>query len=351
VQHVVREELARAVEEFRAIGGAAMVLDIHTGELLAMVSLPDFDSNAPGQAEPENRFNRNTLGVYEPGSTFKIFNTAMALDSGVSTMTSSYDATKSIQVSRFTISDYHAQKRWLSVPEIFMHSSNVGSVRMAVEADHNRQREFLGRFGFLKAPAIELPEIGGPLVPSPWRDINTMTIAFGHGISVTPLQLVSGTAAIVNGGVLRPVTLLKRDDESRPDGVRVISARTSDQMRRLMRLVVEKGTAKSSNVPGYLVGGKTGTAEKIVNGRYKRDARISAFIGAFPINQPRFVLYAMLDEPKGNKATFGYATAGWVVAPAVGKMITRIAALHGISPVDDSSPTLQEQLFINVAVR
>jgi cell division protein FtsI (penicillin-binding protein 3) len=351
VQHLVREELVGAMQEFRAIGAAAMVLDIQTGELLAMVSLPDFDSNAPGQSEPETRFNRNTLGVYEPGSTFKIFNTAMALDSGVSTLNSTYDATKPIQVSRFTISDFHPEKRWLSVPEIFMHSSNIGSVRIAMDAGRDRQREFLGRFGFLKAPTIELPEIGGPLVPSPWRDINMMTIAFGHGISVTPLQLVSGTAAVVNGGVLRPVTLLRRDDATPPNGTRVISARTSDQMRRLMRLVVEKGTAKSSNVPGYLVGGKTGTAEKIVNGRYKRDARISAFVGAFPMNQPRFVVYAMLDEPKGNKSTYGYATAGWVVAPAVGKMITKIASLYGIAPVDDNAPALQEQLFINVAVR
>jgi cell division protein FtsI (penicillin-binding protein 3) len=351
VQHLVREEILGAMQEFRAIGAAAMVLDVQTGELLAMVSLPDFDSNAPGQSEPETRFNRNTLGVYEPGSTFKIFNTAMALDGGVSTMNSTYDATKPIQVSRFTISDFHPEKRWLSVPEIFMHSSNIGSVRIAMDAGRDRQREFLGRFGFLKAPTIELPEIGGPLVPSPWRDINMMTIAFGHGISVTPLQLVSGTAAVVNGGVLRPVTLLRRDDASTPNGVRVISARTSDQMRRLMRLVVEKGTAKSSNVPGYLVGGKTGTAEKIVNGRYKRDARISAFVGAFPMNQPRFVLYAMLDEPKGNKSTYGYATAGWVVAPAVGRMITKIASLYGIAPVDDNAPALQEQLFINVAVR
>jgi cell division protein FtsI (penicillin-binding protein 3) len=351
VQHLVREELNAAMQEFRAIGAAAMVLDVETGELLAMVSLPDFDSNAPAQSAPETRFNRNTLGVYEPGSTFKIFNTAMALESGASTLASYYDATKPIRVARFTISDYHPEKRWLSVPEIFMHSSNIGSVRMAMEVGRERQREFLGRFGFLKAPTIELPEVGSPLVPSPWRDINLMTIAFGHGISVTPLQLVSGTAAVVNGGILRPVTLVKREDDTMPKGVRVISARTSDQMRRLMRLVVEKGTAKSSNVPGYLVGGKTGTAEKIVNGRYKRDARISAFVGAFPMNAPRFVIYAMLDEPKGNKSTFGYATAGWVVAPAVGRMITKIAALYGIAPVDDSAPALQQQLFINAAVQ
>ena len=351
IQHLVREELAKAVEEFRAIGGGAMVLDIHTGELLAMVSLPDFDSNAPGQAAPETRFNRNTLGVYEPGSTFKIFNTAMALDYGTTTMSGGYDATKPIQVARFTISDYKGQKRWLSVPEIFMHSSNIGSVRMALDVGRDRQKEFLGRMGFLKTPSIELPEVGGPLVPAPWREISTMTIAFGHGISVTPLQLVSGTAAIVNGGVLRPVTLMRRDEEAAPAGTRVISARTSDQMRRLMRLVVERGTAKSSNVPGYLVGGKTGTAEKIVNGRYKKDARISSFVGAFPMNAPRFVVYAMLDEPKGNKATLGYATAGWVVAPAVGRIVTRMASLYGIAPVDDNAPALTEQLFINASIR
>jgi cell division protein FtsI (penicillin-binding protein 3) len=351
VQHLVREELAAAVEEFHAIGGAAMVLDIRTGELLAMVSLPDFDSNAPAQSEPETRFNRNTLGVYEPGSTFKIFNTAMALDYGTTTMTGGYDATKPIHIARFTISDYKPKKRWLSVPEIFMHSSNIGSVRMAMDVGRDRQREFLDRLGFLKPPSIELPEVGGPLVPSPWREINSMTIAFGHGISITPLQLVSGTAAVVNGGIMRPVTLIRRDEATPPPGRRVISARTSEQMRRLMRLVVEKGTAKSSNVPGYVVGGKTGTAEKIVNGRYKRDARISSFVGAFPMNAPRFVVYAMLDEPKGNKATHGYATAGWVVAPAVGRMITRLAALQGISPVDDAEPAIHEQMFINAAVR
>lgn len=350
-QHLVREELRGAMQEFQAIGAAAMVLDVQTGEMIAMVSLPDFDSNAPGQSEPETRFNRNTLGVYEPGSTFKIFNTAMALDYGTTTMTGGYDATKPIQVSRFTISDYKGQKRWLSVPEIFMYSSNIGSVRMALDVGRDRQREFLGRLGFLKAPAIELPEVGSPLVPSPWREINTMTASFGHGISVTPLQLVAGTAAVVNGGVQRPVTLLRRDDDRVPAGTRVISARTSDNMRRLMRLVVEKGTAKSSNVPGYLVGGKTGTAEKIVNGRYKKDARISSFVGAFPMTAPRFVVYAMLDEPKGNKSTAGYATAGWVVAPAMGRIVTRLASLYGIAPVDDAAPALQEQMFINASIR
>lgn len=350
-QHLVREELSAAVEEFRAIGGAAMVLDVHSGELLAMVSLPDFDSNAPGRADPETRFNRNTLGVYEPGSTFKIFNTAMALDFGTTTLAGGYDASKPIKVARFSITDYKPQKRWLSVPEIFMYSSNIGSVRMALDVGRDRQREFLGRLGFLKAPTIELPEVGAPLLPAPWREINTMTAAFGHGISVTPLQLVAGTAAVVNGGIMRPVTLLKLPEGERVHGERVISARTSEQMRRLMRLVVEKGTGKSSNVPGYLVGGKTGTAEKIVNGRYRRDARISSFVGAFPMNAPRFVVYAMLDEPKGNKSTYGYATAGWVVAPAVGRIVSRVAALYGIAPIDEAAPELKDQLFVNVAAQ
>lgn len=178
-----------------------------------------------------------------------------------------------------------------------------------------------------------------------------MTISFGHGISVTPLQLVVGTAAIVNGGILRPVTLIKRRGDEPIPGERVISARTSEQMRKLMRLVVEKGSGKSANVPGYLVGGKTGTAEKIVNGRYKKDSRISSFVGAFPMNAPRFLVYAMLDEPKGNKSTFGYATAGWVVAPMISRIVSRIAALYGIAPVDETEPAVRDQLLVNVAVR
>lgn len=351
VQHILREELNAVIDEFRAIGGAAMVLDVTNGELLGMVSLPDFDANNPGAADPQTRFNRNTLGVYEPGSTFKIFNTAMALDYGATTLESGYDTTKPIKVARFTITDYKPIKRWQSIPEIFMHSSNIGSVYMAMEVGRDRQREFLGRFGFLKAPSIELPEIGSPLVPANWRDINLMTISFGHGISITPLQLVAGTAAVVNGGMLRPVTLLKRAESEKIPGQRVIASRTSDQMRGLMRLVVDKGTAKSANVPGYLVGGKTGTAEKIVNGRYQRNMRISSFVGAFPMNAPRFVVYAMLDEPKGNKSTFGFATAGWVAAPAAGRIIARLAALYGIPPVDEEALAARDPWVHDVAAR
>lgn len=353
LQHAVRQELAAAVDEFRAIGGAALVLDVATGEILALVSLPDFDPNNPGAADSDTRFNRITLGTYEPGSTFKIFNAAAALDYGVVTMRDGYDASKPIQISRFTISDYKGQKRWLSVPEIMMHSSNIGSARMGMDLGRERQRQFLARLGMLKPATLELPEVAAPLVPNPWRDINVMTVAFGHGISVTPLQLAVGVAAVANGGVLRPATLIRRADGAVVPGERVMSARTSEQVRTLMRLVVERGTGKSANAPGYMVGGKTGTAEKIVKGRYHRDMRISSFVGAFPMNAPRFVLYAMLDEPKGNKSTLGYATAGWVVAPLVGRLVNQIAALYGLPAVDETEASaFRDQMgLINVAVR
>ncbi len=351
-QHIVREELAKTIGEFRAIGGAAIVMDVTTGELLALVSLPDFDPNSPGTADPDARFNRATLGVYEMGSTFKIFTAAMALDFGTMTMRDGYDATKPIQVSRFTITDYHAQKRWLSLPEIMVYSSNIGAVKMALDVGRERQREFLGRIGMLKASPVELPDVGAPMLPNPWREINTMTIAFGHGISVSPLQLITGVSAIVNGGVMRTPTILKRAEGEEAPGERVVSQSTSLQVRQLMRLVVEKGTGKGAAVPGYDVGGKTGTSDKNVNGRYKKDSRISSFVGAFPMTAPRYAVLVLVDEPKGTKATFGYATAGWVAAPAAGRIISRIAALYGVPPVDTTlQAEARDKLAQNASVR
>lgn len=351
LQHDVHQELAAVIDQFRAIGGAALVLDVATNEVLAMVSLPDFDPNNPGATESDARFNRLTLGTYEPGSTFKLFNVAAALDSGTVTLRDGYDASKPIQVARFTISDFEPKKRWLSVPEIIMYSSNIGSAKMALDIGRDRQRDFLSRLGMLKAASIELPEVAAPQTPNPWHDINVMTVAFGHGIAVSPLQLAVGVSALVNGGVLRPATILKRSTAALPTGERVISTKTSEQVRGLMRLVVEHGTAKLANVPGYFVGGKTGTAEKNVRGRYHRDMRVSSFIGAFPMNAPRFVIYVMLDEPKGNKSTYGFATAGWVAVPAAGRLISQIAALYGIPPVDPTSVEFRDPALINVAVR
>jgi cell division protein FtsI (penicillin-binding protein 3) len=348
VQHILREELTRSIEEFNAIGGTAIVMDVRNGEIVGMVSLPDFDPNRPGTATPERIFNRATLGAYEMGSTFKVFNTAMALDSGTSRLASSYDATKPIRVGRFTINDYHAKRRWLSVPEIFMYSSNIGSVKMALEAGTDRQREFFRKLGFLRAPAIEIPEVAAPLIPSPWREVNTMTIAFGHGMSVTPMHLVDGTTAMVNGGILRQATLLKRPDGYLPSGQQVISARTSDEMRRLLRLVVERGTGNFANAPGYVVGGKTGTAEKVTGKGYARKALLSSFLAAFPMHEPRYTVLVMVDEPHGNKKTFGYATGGWVAAPVVGRIIPRIAPLLGVAPVDEAAPEIRRAIAIDM---
>ncbi len=348
VQHAMHAELAMAVEKFQAIGGAGIVMDVDSGEVLAQVSLPTFDPNNPMKIGKEARFNRTTLGVYEMGSTFKIFNTAMALDTGRITLKSGYDAAKPIRIARFVIRDFHAKRRWLSVPEIFMYSSNIGSVKMALDVGPVAQREFMGRIGMLKPSPIELPEVGAPLIPQRWREINAMTISFGHGISVSPMQLVSGVTAMVNGGIRRKPTLLRQPDGIRPRGTRVVSADTSEKIRRLMRLVVENGTGKNAAAEGMLVGGKTGTAEKVVGRRYKTKALMSSFIGAFPMTAPRYVVFAMLDEPTGTKDTFGYATGGWVAAPVVGKVIARIGPMLGVKPVDAEADNVRSRMAIDI---
>jgi cell division protein FtsI (penicillin-binding protein 3) len=239
----------------------------------------------------------------------------------------------------------------MNLSEVFMHSSNIGSVRLAEVVGRDRQREFLSRAGLLRAPSFELLENSAPIVPNPWRETSLMTVSFGHGISLSPLALSASTAAMVNGGIYRAPTILRRQPGEHVAGERVVSQRTSEQVRRLMRLVVERGTAKSANVPGYLVGGKTGTAEKVVAGGYRKDARISSFVGAFPMNSPKFLVYMMLDEPKGNKSTYGYATAGWVVAPTIQRIVQRMAVLYGMPPQDEAAPEVRDKMIINVAVR
>jgi cell division protein FtsI (penicillin-binding protein 3) len=355
LQYILREEIARQIGEFNAVGGMGVVMDVATGEVLAMVSLPDFDPNDPATATQSDSgsdaqapgFNRATLGVYEMGSTFKIFNTAMALDSHVANLGSSFDATKPLQIGRFTIHDDHAQRRWLTVPEIFTYSSNIGSARMAVEAGIERQQDYLGRLGLLSTPVFELPELGAPHVPAVWHTVNSMTIAFGHGIAVSPLQMATAVSAVVNGGVLHHPTLIKQPPGYTPAGEQVLSAQTSEEMRRLLRLVVEHGTGKLAAAPGYLVGGKTGTAEKVEGQRYDRKQLLSSFVGAFPINAPRFVVMISIDEPHGTKRSFGFATGGWVAAPAVSRVIQRMAPIMGVAPVDEDSPEIRRSLMVD----
>ncbi len=343
LQYILHEELQRVVDDFTAKGGAGLIMNVNTGEVLAMVSLPDFDPahpdtldpNHPGWTIAERMFNRVTLGDYEIGSVFKIFTTAMGLDSGATSMTGRFDATNPIHIGRFTISDYHGKHRWETVPEILMYSSNIGEAKIALAVGGDRQQEYLRRFGLLSSPSFELKEIGKPHYPAKWREVNVMTIGFGHGISETPLQIASAGAALVNGGILRPATLLKLPPGGAPQGTQVISPETSDHMRKLLRMVVLYGTGEMVNAPGYVVGGKTGTADKVEGRHYAERKLLSSFLGVFPMTAPKYLLLVMVDEPHPNKASHGYATAGWTAAPAVGRTIVRIAPLLGVQPVDE----------------
>ena len=332
VQAIVHDALQKTVDQFKALGAAAIVMDANTSELVSLVSLPDFDPNKPSEMLGEAGFNRATKGVYELGSVFKLLTAAMALDTGVVSVTGGYDASKPLRIARFTITDYHPLNRWLSVPEILIHSSNIGAAKMALDVGTKAQQTYLGRLGLLRPSPVELPEVGHPMYPATWREINTVTIAYGHGISIAPVQLANAIATVVNGGIHHPTTLLKQDNPRNIPGERVFSADTSAKMRGLMRLVVTRGTGRKADVPGYLVGGKTGTAEKAKAGGYSHKANISSFIGAFPIQAPRYVVLVVVDDPHGDKATYGYATGGWVAAPAVAEIVQRVAGLEGMSP-------------------
>jgi cell division protein FtsI (penicillin-binding protein 3) len=348
VQAVVRDELSKAMAEFGAIGACGLVVDVRTGEVLAMVSLPDYDANLFGQATPDQRFNRAVTGMYEPGSTFKLQTASMALDNGVVNIWNGFDATHPIHIGRFTINDFEGKHRWLYVPEIIAYSSNIGAARMAEAAGPVMQRAWMDKMGMLRRLPVELPEAGAPLAPAAanWKEIATLTIAFGHGIAVSPLHVAAGTAAIANGGVYMRPTVLAVDNVAARQGTRVMQVSTSDTMRRLMRLVVTDGFGKNAEVPGYFVGGKTGTAEKISHHGYNRNARVSAFTSAFPMNAPRYAVYMMLDEPHATRATYGYATAGWVSAPAAGRVVARIGPMLGLLPETENVAAINAQLAI-----
>lgn len=333
VQHALRDELAMAIKRFRAIAAAGVVMDVATGEIPALVSLPDYTPNDPRQALEKKRLNRITAGVYELGSIFKVITTAMALDYGAATLESRFDARMPLKIGTFTINDFHAQRRILTVPEIFTHSSNIGSARMAMAVGIDRHKAFLERLGLLSRLETELPEGAHPLSPRRWKQLNSMTIAFGHGVSVTPLQFVAAAAALVNGGRYIPPSLLVRDRVAAlAVSRRVVKRATSDKIRALMALNVEKGTARKAAAPGYRVGGKTGTAEKVVNGRYAKNRLLTSFLGTFPAEAPRYVVLVMLDEPKGSAETHNHATSGWNAAPVAGRLISRIAPMLGVLP-------------------
>ena len=332
VQHFVRDELEQAMERYDALAAGAVVLNVHTGEVVAMASLPDYDPNYPVDALKKDRLNRLSAGLYEMGSTFKTFTTAMALDSGKVSMRDSFDATKALRIGGHTINDFHAKRRVLSVPEVFIYSSNIGTAKMADVVGVKGHRSFLHRIGLLDKMPFELPEVATPVEPKKWKKIHSVTISYGHGAQTTPLQTAVAGAALVNGGKLIPPTLFPRSvSQALEVATQVVSEKTSANMRYLLRLNVEKGSGRRAEVVGFKVGGKTGTAEKVVNGRYSSDKRFNAFLAAFPIDDPQYVVLVIVDEPKpedGKKS----ATAGLNAAPVVGNIIRRAAPVLGVKP-------------------
>ncbi|MDB5492608.1 MAG: Cell division protein FtsI [Micavibrio sp.] len=336
LQHIMRRELNKAIREFSGVGGVGAIMDVNTGEVLAAVSEPDFDPQSVGEEDRPALFSRLTQGVYEMGSTFKIFTAAAMIELKNPGMGQTFDARAPIEIGGFKIKDYHPENAWITIPEIFMVSSNIGAARMAEQIGTTGLRQFFKDVGLLDPLQIEIQEVGRPLVPNPWRPISTLTASYGHGIAVTPLQTLGAVSSVINGGTLVHPTLVMDSDLSKKDksGKHVVSAETSHRMRQLLRLVVTNGTGKSADVPGFQVGGKTGTAEKNSGGNYNHKSLLSSFIGVYPMNAPKYAVLVMVDEPKGTKASHGYATGGWVGAPPVGRIVAAMAPVLGIVPKD-----------------
>ncbi|MDP3410707.1 penicillin-binding protein 2 [Bosea sp. (in: a-proteobacteria)] len=334
VQHALRDELSKGIEKYKAIAAAGAIMDVNTGEMIALVSLPDFDPGNPVDALEKDRINRMNVGVYEMGSTFKALTIAMALDSGKANINSTYStAGGMMRFGRQVIREYHGTGRTLTVPEVFLHSSNMGSIKMALAVGVEGHKAFLKKMMQLDRMTTELPESAAPIVPGRWGEINTATIAFGHGLAVAPLQAMAAVAALVNGGTLITPTFLKRSEaEAKKIGVRVIKPETSEAMRFIMRLNGEKGSARKADVAGYFVGGKTGTAEKVINGRYAKNKNFTTFTAIAPSDKPKYLFLAIYDEPKGYAESGGYSTAAWNAGITTGKVIERTAPILGLPP-------------------
>jgi cell division protein FtsI (penicillin-binding protein 3) len=348
VQSVLYNELKKQMEKHSALSAAGVVMDVNTGEVLAIASLPDFNPNTPEKMNKNSQFNKATLGLFEMGSTFKAFTLASALDSGKFKLSSIVDCTNPIKVGRFQIDDYHAKKRPMSLEEIFIYSSNIGTSRIVKVLGADVQKKYLKDFGLLDKLKTEIPEIDTPLVPKKWSEISAMTVSFGHGISVSPLHMVSAVSAVVNGGLYFNPTFVRGNIDESPR--QVISQKISKQMRDLFRKVVAEGTGSKAAVAGYDVGGKTGTSEKPGGRNYDKNRLFSSFVGVFPMNDPKYVVFAVFDEPKATKDTFGYATGGWIAAPVVGSVIRQIGPILGVKPLDikqgegdgEQAPTIEE---------
>jgi cell division protein FtsI (penicillin-binding protein 3) len=344
VQNILSEELDATIKKFGAKGAAGLVVDPNNGEIIALVSKPDFDPHHPGQAKPEQLFNMATQGAYEMGSGMKSLTMAIGLDSGATSLKDAYDLTY-MKVSGFQLNDYPRPiKGWRSVPYIFLKSSNIGVGQIMLEIGKSNLLDYLKELGLLDRLEIELPERARPLFPaySRWTDLSLITMSYGYGMSESPAHFVQAMVPIMNGGILYPLTLVKRDPTQPLVGKRVLKESTSNDMRKLMRLVVSKGTGSKAEVDGYYVGGKTGTANIAHAGKYDKTRRVSSFFGVIPASNPKYMVYIIYNEPKGIKETYGFAGGGWVAAPSAGVVFKKLTALYGLEKLDPDSPEVQE---------
>jgi cell division protein FtsI (penicillin-binding protein 3) len=338
VQAVLEEELGKAVAEFQPIGAVGLVTNVRTGEILGLANWPDFDPNKPGAGGPGPQKNLAAASVYEMGSTFKAFTVAIGLDTGVATPQSTFDARQPFQLGYRTIHDYHAARKILSLVEVFQHSSNIGTAKLAESIGAQRLQKYFDGMGLTKRAKVDLVESASPLTPRKWDMDAVASTSFGHGMNVTPLALAGAYGAVLNGGRHVPLTIRKRAPGAKVDGPRVFSEATSAEMLKIMRANVADpiGSGGKADAPGLSVGGKTGTGEKYdpaIRG-YSTTRQVSSFAAVFPtegaIGDDRYFVLILLDEPKPSAATYGYATGGWVAAPAAGRVIDRIAGYLGV---------------------
>jgi len=329
VQDILHDELIKGIDEFHAKAAGGIILDVNSGEVLALSSLPDFDSNLQSDAKSVQRFNMITSGVYELGSVMKIFTNAAVFENKLVSFDEIFSVREPIHYGRFTIKDDHFYKDLLTTAEVFAYSSNIGTIKIAEKLGIVRQKDFLRRMGFFNKIEAEFPGLGRPIYPRLWRDINLFTISYGHGIAITPLHLALATAAVVNEGLMPKANFLKL--EKQPDKERVLSAETSKIMRKMLRKVAEEGTGKFANIEGYEVGGKTGTAERAEFGRYNERQTLASFVAVFPISQPKYLVFVAFDRPNST-----FNTGGMVAAPVAGRVIKNIAPLLGVHPIQKS---------------
>lgn len=344
VQHVMHDQVTDALTRYQAVAAAGAMIDIYTGEIIALASVPDFNPNEPASALVKDTFNRITAGIFEPGSIFKTVTIAGALDSGAVKINDQFDARYGVRFGRYTIDDFHGKHRILSLPEVYKYSSNIGTIRIMQAMGKDNFRAFLGRMGFDQRVPFELPEMRVPTVPKELSEVGAATASFGHGLSVSPLHMLTAYASFVNGGNLVPPTLYKRSvAEAEQVYTRVLKPETSVELRYLMRLNALEGSGSQTNkiAQGYRVGGKTGTAEKVIDGRYSSNVVTNFFASAFPLDNPRYAMVIVVDEPKAENPQSG-TTAGWNAGNITGRVVQRVAPMLGVAP--DFSELLDQQI-------